>query len=231
MSSQTVPTPGASPASVLIVDDHELARAGLASMLTGEPDLHVVGEAENGEAAVAVCALLQPDLVLMDVRMPGMDGLAATAAIKARSPHTSVVIVTLYEEQDDLLRAIRAGAAGYVLKDATRRDLLGTVRRVLTGEAALEPAMAMRLLRRLSRDGVSAGSTEVEPLTPRQIEVLRLLVEGHTNQEIANDLGIGQGTVKSHVEHIIAKLGASDRTQAAVRAVQRGLIVPAALDP
>ncbi len=130
MSSETIQNPGEYSASVVIVDDHELARAGLASMLNGEPDLHVVGEADNGAAAVALCAHLMPDLVLMDVRMPGMDGLAATAAIKATSPHTSVVIVTLYEEQDYLFQAIKAGAAGYVLKDAPRDELIGAVRRI-----------------------------------------------------------------------------------------------------
>jgi len=217
-------------AAVLVVDDHELARAGLVSMLVGESDFHVVGEADNGETAVGLCALLHPSLVLMDVRMPGMDGLTATAAIKAQSPTTSVLIVTLYEEQDYLLQAIKAGAAGYILKDASRKEMLATIRRILGGDVAMDPALASRLLRRLSREQRPAWSPLEEPLTPRQLEVLRLLVEGQTNQEIANDLGIGPGTVKSHVEHIIAKLGATDRTQAAVRAVQRGLVVPLPAD-
>ena len=229
MLTRSNPQLNSKPASVLVVDDHELARAGLVSMLVGEPDINVVGEADNGETALGLCALLHPALVLMDVRMPGMDGLSATAAIRAQFPTTSVLIVTLYEEQDYLLQAIKAGAAGYILKDASRKEVLSTVRRVLNGDVAMDPALASRLLRRLSREKHPPGALE-EPLTPRQLEVLRGLVEGQTNQEIANDLGIGPGTVKSHVEHIIAKLGAADRTQAAVRAVQRGLVVPLSAD-
>lgn len=215
------------PYRILIVDDHELARGGLHSMLGGEPDIEIVGEAENGERAVKLCERLTPDLVLMDVRMPGMDGIAATTAIKRISPGTSVLMVTLYLDHDYLFQAIKAGAAGYVLKDATRRELLTAVRRVLDGETALDSALAMKLLSRLSQEKEDQESQAVDPLTPRELEVLQLVVEGQTNHEIASALGIGSGTVKSHVEHIIAKLGAADRTQAAVRAVQLGLLRPA----
>src|SRR6478752_3124520 len=215
------------PSRILIVDDHELARGGLHTMLSGEPDLEIVGEAENGERAIKLCELLTPDLVLMDVRMPGMDGIAATAAIKQSSPGASVLMMTLYLDHDYLFQAIKAGAAGYVLKDATRRELLTAVRRVLEGETALDSALAMKLLSRLSQEKEEHEAQAIDPLTPRELEVLQLVVEGQTNHEIASALGIGTGTVKSHVEHIIAKLGAADRTQAAVRAVQLGLLHPA----
>jgi DNA-binding NarL/FixJ family response regulator len=221
------PRPGrAGPVRLLIVDDHELARAGLRSMLAEEPDLEVVGEAENGREALALCDRLAPDLILMDVRMPELDGLAATAAVKAQCPRTSVVVVTMYEDPDYLFRAVQAGAAGYVLKDATRREVLAVVRRVLQGEAVLDPALATRLLRRLATDlgPPPAAGPAGGPLTARERDVLRLLVEGQTNQEIAAALGLSRGTVKVHVGRIIAKLDASDRTQAAVRAVRLGLV-------
>lgn len=226
MSGPSVGSHQPRPSRILIVDDHELARGGLHSMLSGEPDLEVVGEAENGERAVKLSERLMPDLVLMDVRMPGMDGIAATAAIKRFSPGTSVLMVTLYLDHDYLFQAIKAGAAGYVLKDATRRELLTSVRRVLEGETALDSALAMKLLSRLSREKEERVAQSIDPLTPRELQVLRLVVEGQTNHEIAGALSIGSGTVKSHVEHIIAKLGAADRTQAAVRAVQLGLLRP-----
>jgi DNA-binding NarL/FixJ family response regulator len=195
-------------------------------MLAGEPDLEVVGEAGNGREALTLCDRLAPDLILMDVRMPELDGLAATAAVKAQCPRTSVVVVTMYEDPDYLFRAVQAGAAGYVLKDATRREVLAVVRRVLQGEAVLDPALATRLLRRLATDlgPPPAAGPAGGPLTARERDVLRLLVEGQTNQEIAAALGLSRGTVKVHVGRIIAKLDASDRTQAAVRAVRLGLV-------
>jgi DNA-binding NarL/FixJ family response regulator len=212
----------------VIADDHELARSGLRSMLAGEPDLEIVGEAATGREALAVCSRLRPDLVLMDVRMPELDGLAATEAIKEAYPDTSVVIVTLYEDPDYLFKAIRAGAAGYVLKDATRGELLGAVRGVLGGESILDPALAAQLLHRLTHEGATqrAAGGVVEPLTPRELEVVRLLAQGQTNPQIAARLGVSRGTVKVHVERIIAKLGSSDRTQAAVRAAELGLLAP-----
>lgn len=209
---------------IIVADDHELARTGLARMLEGEPDLLVVGEADRGTMAVALCERLRPDLVLMDVRMPEMDGLTATGEIHRRSPHTAVLIITVYEQQDYLVRAIRAGASGYLLKDASRAHILGTIRKVLAGESAIDPSLTMRVLQSLLAPDISPPQRHVEPLTQREIEVLQLLVEGYTNQEIAAHLRIGPGTVKSHVEHIIAKLGASGRTQAAVLAVQHGLV-------
>jgi DNA-binding NarL/FixJ family response regulator len=212
-------------ARLVIVDDHELARAGLRSMLSGERDLEIAGEAGSGRQALAVCRRLRPDLVLMDVRLPDLDGLAATRAIKEEFPGMSVVIVTMHENPDYLLEAIKAGAAGYVLKGTTRQELLATVRGVLGGESVLQPELAARLLRRLA-DETHEGEALSERLTAREVDVLRLVAQGRTNQEIARDLTLSVSTVKTHLEHILAKLEVSDRTQAAVRAIERGLLTP-----
>jgi DNA-binding NarL/FixJ family response regulator len=209
---------------MIIADDHELARAGLRNMLEGDRGLTLVGEASNGREAVALCRELQPDLALLDVRMPEMDGLAATREIRQISPKTCVLIVTTHANPDYLLAALKAGAAGYVLKDVTRQDLLSTIRRVLRGEAVLSGEIATQALQRLTGQAASKSSAMPERLTPREREVLEHIIEGHTNREIAQRLSLSVGTVKIHVEHIIAKLGVSDRTQAAVRAVESGLL-------
>lgn len=211
-------------ARIIIADDHELARLGLRTMLVPEPDLEVVGEAATGREAVAMSRELQPDLVLMDIRMPDLDGLVATRAIKEVHPRTSILIVTLSEDPDYLLEALRVGAAGYVLKDASRREVVDAVRQVLSGESPLDPKLSAQLIRRLaSRTRESSAARGDEP-THREMEVLRLVAEGKTNAEIAHSLFISVGTVKVHVERIIDKLGVSDRTQAAVRAVELGYI-------
>jgi DNA-binding NarL/FixJ family response regulator len=215
------------PARIVIADDHELARAGLRSMLAGEPGIELVGEATNGREAVERCRELRPDLVLLDVRMPEMDGMAATRAIKAEAPHTAVLIVTMYENPEYLMEALRAGAAGYVLKDASRQELLATVRKVLRGEGSLNNNLATRLLQRLACEGAVAPSP-LSPLTRRELEVLQLLAQGKTNREIGVQLVVSPGTVKVHVERILAKLNVADRTQAAVRAVELGLLRQAA---
>jgi DNA-binding NarL/FixJ family response regulator len=213
---------------IIIADDHELARLGLRTMIEPEPDLEVIGEAATGREAVALSSQLQPDLVLMDIRMPDLDGLMATRAIKQELPRTSILIVTLSEDPDYLLEALRVGAAGFVLKDASRREVVAAVRQVLSGESPLDPKLAAQLIRRL------AGQTppKLEPakhgdnLTQRELEVLRLVAEGKTNHDIAQALFVSVGTVKVHVERIIDKLGVSDRTQAAVRAVELGYLIP-----
>ena len=229
------------PARVLIADDHDLVREGLLAVLEGEPDLEVVGEAKNGREALEMCRQVRPDLILMDVRMPEMDGLAATRAIKEELPTTSVVMVTMHENSDYLLEAIRAGAAGYILKDAAGDRLVEAVRRTLEGEAPLNEGLAMQLLQRLAasgREGERAGGASVREgrkrqapmpggITPREAEVLRLLAQGRTNPQIAQELKVSRGTVKIHVQKIIAKLGVSDRTQAAVRAIELGIVDPA----
>lgn len=228
---------GAGPlARVLIADDHDLVREGLLAVLEGEADLEVVGEAKNGREALEMCRQLRPDLILMDVRMPEMDGLAATRAIKEELPTTSVVMVTMHENPDYLLEAIRAGAAGYILKDAAGERLVEAVRRTLEGEAPLNEGLAMQLLQRLAA-GEGEQEREVhrakrppapltEELTEREAEVLQLLAQGRTNPQIARTVLSSVSTVKIHVQNIIAKLGVSDRTQAAVRAIELGIFDP-----
>jgi DNA-binding NarL/FixJ family response regulator len=281
------------PARILIADDHALVREGLRTMLSGEDGIEVIAEANDGQQALDVCRELGPDLVLMDVRMPVMDGLEATRKIKQEMPKTSVMMVTMHENPDYLFEAVKAGAAGYVLKDASGERLLSAVRRTLEGESPLNQELAMRLLVRLSREsggsreertgggsgersgmaspGASRATPEEAPreegaplasrpvatgpetaqpeathtgthqagsgrsgqtrgtelmgsLTPREIEVLRLLSQGQTNPQIAQNLLVSRGTVKIHVQHIISKLGVSDRTQAAVRAIESGIL-------
>ncbi|CAA9463426.1 MAG: Two-component transcriptional response regulator, LuxR family [uncultured Rubrobacteraceae bacterium] len=215
-----------------IVDDHELARESLQNMLSDEPDIDIVGEAANGRQALLLCSRFRLDLILMDVRMPVMDGLAATKEVKQRYPEISVMMLTMHDNPDYLLEALKAGAAGYVLKDAPREEIIEAVRRVRNGESPLDPELAARLLRRLASEGErrrgTGGSHEtayaVEPLTPRELEVLGLMKLGRTNRQIAGDLVISLGTAKNHVEHIISKLGVSDRTRAVVQALELGLI-------
>ena len=213
------------PARLLIADDHDLVREGLRAVLAGEEDLEVVGEATDGEEALKMCRALKPDLVLMDVRMPKSDGLEATRAIKEEMPQVSVVMVTMHENPDYLLEAIRAGAAGYILKDAEGERLVGAVRRTLNGEFPLDEGLAMRLLRSLAREQEHASRPAPEPpaLSAQELEVLRLLALGQTNREIARSILSSVSTVKVHVRSTISKLGVSDRTQAAVRAIQLGL--------
>jgi DNA-binding NarL/FixJ family response regulator len=221
---QSASSARATPTRMILADDHELARAGLRNMLEGERGLRLVGEAANGREALALCQELKPDMALLDVRMPEMDGLAAARAIQQASPQTRVLIVTTHENPDYLLAALKAGVAGYVLKDVTRQDLLATIRRVLRGESVLSGELAARMLEHIAGEPPAAVVVSPEKLTLREREVLQQVVEGHTNRVIAQKLSLSIGTVKIHVEHIIAKLNVSDRTQAAVRAVETGLL-------
>lgn len=216
----------AKPARLVIADDHELVRAGLRAMLTGQRGLEVVGEAANGREALMLCRRLQPDLALIDVRMPEQDGLATCRAIKQECPATSVILVTIHENPEYLLEAIKAGAAGYVLKDISHRELISAVQQVLSGESILNKDLMVRLLRRMALDSDTPSQREPLPgrLSPREREVLHLLTQGQTNREIARNLTVSTATIKIHVEHILAKLGVSDRTQAAVLAIELGLL-------
>ena len=230
------------PARILITDDHELVRDGFRRMLGYEEDLEVVGEARDGGEAVDLCRRLNPDLVLMDVRMPKMDGLEATRTIKAEQPSVVVLVVTTYDNPDYLLEAIRAGAAGYVLKDAPNRQLTNAIRRALDGESPLNQELASQVIRRLAAEATQPARQQGPPsaaeghgaaaqplpkgLTPREAEVLKLVALGKTNQEIAEGLFISKATAKVHVRRVIAKLGVSDRTQAVVRALELGLAPP-----
>ena len=219
---------------LLIADDHDLVRRGLRGLLRREPDIEIVGEARDGLAAVELGLSLDPDLILMDVRMPGMDGLEATREIKAQRPEIGILMVTMHDDPDYMLEAIKSGAAGYVLKDASWEDLNTSVRRALSGDFPMDPDVAARLLQRLAREtpqrsevtqtgAVTAGRLS-DPLTPRELEVLQRLTLGRTNSGIAQDLTISVGTAKTHVQRVIQKLGVSDRTQAAVRAVELRLV-------
>ena len=213
-----------------------MVRDGIKHMLGYEEDLEVVGEASNGREVVELCRRLKPDLVLMDVRMPEMDGLEATRAIKAEQPYVSVLVISLYRNPDYLLEAIEAGAAGYVLKDAPNRQLTNAMHRALEGESPLNQELALQLIQRLTsktsqpppapEGGDAASPSPPHMLTARELEVLRLLAQGKTNQDIAEELLISRATAKVHVQHIIAKLEVSDRTQAMVRAFKLGLISP-----
>jgi len=214
----------AKPARLVIADDHELARAGLRAMLTGQRGLELVGEAANGREALALCRRLQPDLALIDVRMPEQDGLATCRAIKQECPATSVILVTIHENPEYLLEAFKAGAAGYVLKDISQRELITAVQGVLHGESMLNKELVIRLLQHRASETPHPEKLPPGRLSPREREVLQLLTQGQTNREIAQNLIVSVSTVKSHVEHILAKLSVSDRTQAAVRAIELGLL-------
>jgi DNA-binding NarL/FixJ family response regulator len=203
--------------SILLVDDHPVVRAGVRGMLEGEPDLEVVGEAGSGAEAVTAVRALRPDVVLMDLRMPGLDGAAATAQVLAAVPTTRVVVLTTYETDGDILRAVEAGAAGYLLKDVSRADLVNAVRVAARGETVLAPSVATRLLRQVRRP-------QHESLSPREVEVLRLVGAGLSNIEIGRRLHITEATVKTHLLRTFAKLGVSDRTAAVTTAMAAGLL-------
>jgi DNA-binding NarL/FixJ family response regulator len=223
------------PARVLIADDHDVVRQGFRLVLGSQPDIEVVGEASNGREAIEQARRLRPDLVLMDVIMPVMDGLEATRRLKAEMPGVCVLMFTSHEEPEYLLEAIEAGAAGYVLKGAPVSRLIGGIRRALGGDSPLDQELAARLIRGLSEKKAGdacreapAGTTvrrpPADPLTRREIEVLGLMAQGLTNPQIARELVIARPTAKTHVEHVIRKLGVSDRTQAVVRAIDLGLV-------
>lgn len=207
-------------------------------MLERQPDVEIVGEAENGQEALELCRTLRPDLILMDVRMPKMNGLQATRAIKQELPQTSVLILTSHEDPDYLFEAIKAGCAGYVLKEGSQEELVSAIRKVLGGESLLDPQLSAQLLRRMvdeaqKKEALSEAPPDErketvlsQPLSRREVEVLGLIVQGQTNRQIAQNLLISLGTVKIYVKRVIDKLKVSDRTQAAVKAVELGLLAP-----
>lgn len=211
-------------ARLLIADDHDLTRIGLRGLLADERGLELVGEARDGQEALELCRSLQPDMAILDVRMPRLDGLATTRAIKQEFPRIAVLLVSLHATPEYILEAIEAGASGYVLKDAPLHELASAIHQVLRGESMLTEVLAARMLRRLGSRNQGSVAEQPYPLTPRELGVLRLVAQGKTNREIAEQLTITSGTVKLHVEHIISKLEVSDRTQAAVRAIQLGLL-------
>jgi two-component system, NarL family, response regulator LiaR len=206
---------------VLVVDDHEVVREGLRAFLELQDGMEVAGEATDGEEAIAVAERLDPDVVLMDLVMPKLDGLGAMRALRERVPGARVIVLTSFLDDDKLLPALRAGAAGYLLKNAPPPELARAVRAAHAGEALLDPVVAARLVETLAGDG-----DPLDRLTPREREVLELIGRGFPNKRIARRLEVSEKTVKTHVGHVLAKLGVTDRTQAAVVAVRAGLVDP-----
>jgi NarL family two-component system response regulator LiaR len=206
---------------VLVVDDHLVVRKGIRALLATEPDIVVVGEARNGAEAVAEAARLQPDVILMDLVMPEMDGIAAIEQILASRPAGRILVLTSFDADDKVFPAIRAGALGYTLKDFGPAELVRAIQRVHRGESSLHPAIARRVLQELAHPPQRPPTDE--PLTEREVEVLRLVARGDSNQQIATALGIGEGTVRVHVSNILSKLHLASRTQAALYALREGL--------
>lgn len=202
---------------VLVVDNHPVVRSGLRGMIGDEPDLEIIGEASSGEEAVTMAGLTNPDVVLMDLRMPGMDGAVATRLITTRQPNVRVLILTMYDNDTDIVPAVEAGAAGYLLKDAAREEVTDAIRAAVRGETVLAPPVAAKLVRHVRTPAAAA-------LSAREIEVLSCVATGSTNADIAARLVISEATVKTHLVRIYTKLGVSDRTAAVTLAMQRGLL-------
>jgi DNA-binding NarL/FixJ family response regulator len=205
---------------VLIADDHAVVRQGLRTFLDLQADIDVVGEAADGEEAVAVAAEHAPDVILLDLVMPRLDGIGALRRLRETAPAARVIVLTSFGEDERLFTALRAGASGYLLKDVEPADLVRAIRTAHAGQSPLSPAVAARLVDELAHGGHRSAPEE---LTPRELEVLRLIARGRSNKLIARELGMAEKTVKTHVSHVLAKLGLADRTQAAVYAVREGL--------
>ncbi|MBS7560390.1 MULTISPECIES: response regulator [Pseudomonas] len=208
---------------LVLADDHEVTRTGFVALLAGNPEFEVVGQARDGEEALALCEQLRPDIAILDIRMPRLNGLGAARLLQQRQPEVKVVIFTMDDSPDHLEAAMTAGAVGYLLKDASRDEVIGALQRVAQGEEALNSAVSARLLRRMTERG-NGQAPQVQALTARERQVLGLVAGGFSNREIGEKLGITTGTAKAHVERVIGKLGASDRTQAAVRGIALGLV-------
>lgn len=202
------------PIRILIVDDHPAFRAGLVALLADQPDLHVIAECGRGRDAVELYRSNPPDVVLMDLRLPDIGGVEATLAIRQEHPAVRVIIITTYDADEDIHRALQAGAKSYLLKDMSKEEIVGTIRDVHAGRATLPPNIAEKLAARRRRP----------QLSQREIEVLQLLTKGRSNKEIASGLCIAEDTVKSHLKALFAKLGVQDRTAAAIKAIQHGII-------
>ncbi|BCT34210.1 response regulator transcription factor [Pseudomonas protegens] len=208
---------------LVLADDHEVTRTGFVALLAGNPEFEVVGQARDGEEALALCEQLRPDIAILDIRMPRLNGLGAARLLQQRQPEVKVVIFTMDDSPDHLEAAMTAGAVGYLLKDASRDEVIGALQRVAQGEEALNSAVSARLLRRMTERG-NGQAPQAQALTARERQVLGLVAGGFSNREIGEKLGITTGTAKAHVERVIGKLGASDRTQAAVRGIALGLV-------
>lgn len=209
--------------SVLIVDDHEMVRKGAKSFLESYSDIEVVGEADSGHTAIQIAEEKIPDVILMDLMMPGMDGIEATRLLKKCSPRSQIVVLTSFHDDQHVFPALKAGASSYLLKDIRSADLLNAIRHAAKGEAVLHPRVAERVIQEFRGDDIGARNLFVD-LTERELEVLRKIAEGKSNAEIAEKLFISVGTIKGHVSNILSKLQLADRTQAAVYAWKQGLI-------
>lgn len=213
--------------SVLVADDQAMIRGGLVALLSAEPDLRVLAEVSDGHAAVAAVRRRRPDVVLMDVRMPGMDGIAAAREILAITEgHTAVIMLTVYDLDEYVYAALRAGASGFLLKDAPPEELVRAVRTVASGEALLAPSVTRRLLHRFAALEMREPSSELSVLTDRERDVLLEVARGGSNAEIARNLGLAELTVKSHLYHVMQKLNLSSRTQLVITAYETGLVCP-----
>ncbi|ROL63698.1 DNA-binding response regulator [Pseudomonas protegens] len=208
---------------LVLADDHEVTRTGFVALLAGNPEFAVVGQARDGEEALVLCERLRPDIAILDIRMPQLNGLGAARLLQQRQPEVKVVIFTMDDSPDHLEAAMAAGAVGYLLKDASRDEVISALQRVAQGEEALNSAVSARLLRRMTERG-NGTAPQAQPLTARERQVLGLVAGGFSNREIGEKLGITTGTAKAHVERVIGKLGAADRTQAAVRGIALGLV-------
>jgi len=214
---------------VLIADDQALMRAGFRMILEAEPDLEVVGEATTGHEAVAEAGRLRPDVVLMDVRMPEMDGIEATRRLLDGNGDTKVVMLTTFDMDEYVYEALRAGASGFLVKDVPPEQLIAGIRSVASGDALLAPSVTQRLIQEFVRrppDGIRTPSPELSGLTAREVEVLRMMARGLSNGEIASELFVSETTVKTHVAHLLSKLGVRDRVQAVVFAYESGVVAP-----
>lgn len=212
--------------NVLVVDDQAMVRSGLRLILESEPDLTVVAEAENGEEAVRISKREQPDVVLMDVRMPVMDGLEATRRITAANPEIKVIVLTTFDLDDYVYGALRAGAGGFLLKDAQGDELVEAVRVIANGNAIISPSVTKRLISEFASRPEATKAEGLDDLTEREVGVLRLVAKGMSNAEIGEELFVSETTVKTHVSHILTKLHLRDRVQAVVAAYESGLITP-----
>jgi DNA-binding NarL/FixJ family response regulator len=209
---------------VLVVDDDDLMRAGLRGVLASDPEIDVVGESPDGRDAIYRTRLLEPDVVLMDVRMPDLDGISATRELLEAFPGVRVLILTTFEQDDYIFGALSAGASGFLLKRTRPEDLVAAVRTIASGEALLSPSVTSRVIERLARQPLAGGADpRIDSLTPREREVLGLLARGLANSEIAAELVIEESTVKTHVNRILSKLDARDRVQAVIFAYENGL--------
>jgi DNA-binding NarL/FixJ family response regulator len=221
----------AAPVRIVVADDHQIVRSGFAALLGTQPDFTVVGIADDGAEAVRVCRETSPDVVLMDVRMPGMDGIEATRLLTAADSGPRVLVLTTFDLDEYVYDALRAGASGFLLKDVTAERLFDAVRVIAEGEALLAPVITKRLISEFARQRPRPADPAQEPgllraLTPRETEVLRLIAGGLSNPEIAKRLVVTEETVKTHVSRVLSKLGLRDRTQAVVAAYESGLVVP-----